>query len=131
MIVSWGYRDESGKYKNLKYSTGQSVNPDKWDKKIYQAKGKYSSGVNIELENIRYNVNKSLSETINPIQITFHKADVNSTNSYSSAEKIDNFIPKGLQNLGNSIRNFYFAQVVPVAVSVSVIIGGCYYRVVY
>ncbi len=62
---------------------------------------------------IRYNVNKSLSETINPIQITFHKADVNSTNSYSLAEKIDNFIPKGLQNLGNSIRNFYFAQVAP------------------
>jgi integrase len=58
MIVSWGYRDKSGKYKNLKYSTGQSVNPDKWDKKIYQAKGKYSSGVNNELDNIKYKVNK-------------------------------------------------------------------------
>jgi hypothetical protein len=58
MIVSWGYRDKSGKYKNLKYATGQSVNPDKWDKKIYQAKGKYSSSVNNELDNIKYKVNK-------------------------------------------------------------------------
>jgi len=58
MIVSWGYRNESGKYKNLKYATGQSINPDKWDKNTYRAKGNYSSGVNNELDNIKYKVNK-------------------------------------------------------------------------
>jgi len=58
MIISWGYKDKSGKYKNLKYATGQSVNPAKWDKKVYKAKGNYSSGINNELDNIKYKVNK-------------------------------------------------------------------------
>jgi len=31
MHYSWGYRDSGGKYKPLKYATGVSVSPDRWD----------------------------------------------------------------------------------------------------
>jgi len=65
---------------------------------------------------IRYNINKNLSETINPIKITFRKIDANSTDSYSLSygkDETNPFIPKGYQDLGNEIRNFYFAQVAP------------------
>jgi len=65
---------------------------------------------------LRYNINKNLSETINPIQIIFHKVDVNSTNSYSLSngkDEVNPYIPRGNQNLGNRVRNFYFAQVAP------------------
>ncbi len=65
---------------------------------------------------LRFNIDKNLSQTINPIQITFHKIDINSTNSYSLSNGKDEsnpYIPKGNQNLGNSVRNFYFAQVAP------------------
>ncbi|NOZ89673.1 MAG: hypothetical protein GXO60_00145 [Epsilonproteobacteria bacterium] len=69
----------------------------------------------VELD-IRYNINKNLSETINPVQITFHKIDTNSTDSYSISNGRDEtnpYIPKGYQNLGDTVRNFYFAQVAP------------------
>ncbi len=65
---------------------------------------------------LRYNINKNLSETINPIQIVFHKIDVNSTNSYSLSNGRDDsnpYIPKSSKNLANRVRNFYFAQVAP------------------
>jgi len=65
---------------------------------------------------IRYNINKNLSETINPIRITFRDIDINSTDSYSLSDgrdENDPFIPKGYQNLGDEFRNFYFAQVAP------------------
>jgi len=65
---------------------------------------------------LRYNIAKSLSEPINPIQIEFHNADINSTNSYSLAEGKDStnpYIPRGTQYLGDTIKNFYCARVFP------------------
>ncbi len=58
MVVSWGYKDKLGAYKGLIYSTGQSINPEKWDKAIYKAKGAYSSGINNELDDLKNKVNK-------------------------------------------------------------------------
>lgn len=55
MIYSWGYKDENGTYKSLKYSTRQSVDPDNWDESIQMAVGQYSSGINNELEIIKGN----------------------------------------------------------------------------
>jgi hypothetical protein len=65
---------------------------------------------------IRYNINKNLSETINPVKITFHQADANSTDAYSliyGRDESNPYIPTGFQNLGDSVRYFYFAQVAP------------------
>ena len=52
MIFSWGYKDEKGNYKPLKYSTGQSVNPKNWNIEEQRAEGSYSDGVNSELASI-------------------------------------------------------------------------------
>jgi hypothetical protein len=67
---------------------------------------------------MRYNINKNISEPINPIQITFTSFDVNGTHSFSTSHnKIDitanNYIPNGSMNLHNAVRNFYFAKVTP------------------
>ena len=62
---------------------------------------------------LRYNIQKHLTKTINPIQITFDSLSVISTNAYSEANQSNNHIPVGFKNLNNSIRNFYFAQVAP------------------
>jgi hypothetical protein len=64
---------------------------------------------------IRYNIDKNLSKTINPIKITFHSFESNSTSSSSIAHNQESsmYIPKGYQNLGDTIRNFYFAQLAP------------------
>ncbi len=53
MIYSWGYKNTNGDYKNLKYSTGQSVDPNMWDKDTQMATGAYSAGTNAELATIK------------------------------------------------------------------------------
>ncbi|MBU1668708.1 LamG domain-containing protein [bacterium] len=67
---------------------------------------------------IRYNIDKHLSQTINPIEITFNRFDSNSTASNSIANDKVNVVPiphtpQGSQNLSSLVRNFYFTQVVP------------------
>ena len=52
MIFAWGYKDDKGNYKPLKYSTGQSVDPKNWNIKKQRAEGSYSAGVNAELASI-------------------------------------------------------------------------------
>jgi hypothetical protein len=71
---------------------------------------------------IRLNINKNLSETINPVQITFHSIDVNSTDAQSIANDKVNILtpnkhtPEGNHDLENQLRNFYFTQVAPDAI---------------
>ncbi|CAA6826152.1 MAG: Unknown protein [uncultured Sulfurovum sp.] len=65
---------------------------------------------------MRYNINKNLSETINPIQISFENIEVNSSDSNSIANDRINVTsnihtPKGIQSLNSSLRDFYFTQV--------------------
>ncbi len=67
---------------------------------------------------LRYNINKHHSRTVNPIQVKFHGFDVNSTDAHSQAnDKINTIstlhIPKGRQDLSNNVRHFYFTQVAP------------------
>jgi len=64
---------------------------------------------------IRYNIDKNINKTINPIQITFHsfKADSTNSNSVSHGKENPPYIPNGDLNLGDTIRNFYFAKVTP------------------
>jgi predicted secreted protein len=61
---------------------------------------------------LRYNIAKHLSLTINPIQIFFEKLVVDSPLSSSNAERLTNpnFIPSGTQDINKS-RNFYFTRV--------------------
>jgi len=62
---------------------------------------------------IRYNIDKNITRTINPIQITFHDADAESNAAYSIAHEEENhYIPTGHQDL-NAIKNFYYAKVSP------------------
>ena len=65
------------------------------------------------LINMRYNINKNLTEPINPVHIELHGLDVNSTDAFSSAEEQENFVPDGNQSLNNTMKNFYFTRVVP------------------
>ena len=63
---------------------------------------------------LRYNIDKHTSRTINPIQIKFNSVIMDSIASKSSAEGIvENYIPTGKQVLTNNVRNFYFTQVAP------------------
>lgn len=58
MLYSWGYKDSNGKYKNLKYATRQSVDPELWDKDEQEATGPYSAGINAELDTVKAAINK-------------------------------------------------------------------------
>jgi site-specific recombinase XerD len=46
MIFAWGYRNPKGQYQPLKYSTGQSVNPNNWNVDKQIAKGAYADNIN-------------------------------------------------------------------------------------
>ncbi len=61
---------------------------------------------------MRYNLNKTLQQPINPVEVRFHNIDVNSSDANSSAYQIDNHIPSGTSIFPNNVRNFYFARVV-------------------
>ncbi len=79
------------------------------------SKDKFKTNAKAHLD-IRYNIDKNLAETINPIQITFRKIDTNSTEANSTANLLDElnpYIPKGSESLNNTVRNFYFAMVSP------------------
>ena len=79
------------------------------------SKDRFKTNAKAHLD-IRYNIDKNLAETINPIQITFKRIDTNSTEANSTANLLDEanpYIPKGTEDLNNTIRNFYFAKVSP------------------
>ncbi len=79
------------------------------------SKDRFKTNAKAHLD-IRYNIDKNLAETINPIQITFRRIDTNSTEANSTANLLDEanpYIPKGTEDLNNTIRNFYFAKVSP------------------
>jgi hypothetical protein len=59
---------------------------------------------------LRYNISKNINRPINPIKIGFKTLTVNSAESYSKAEEINNWIPEGAKDL-NKTRFFYFTQV--------------------
>ncbi len=70
----------------------------------------------VELD-MRYNLNKHLSEPINPIEITFNSIEVSSNDANSKAYDKINIIsnihtPSGFTNFSNNVKNFYFAKVV-------------------
>ena len=52
MLYSFGYKDEYGKYKPLKYYAGHSINPSDWDFARMKAKGKYASTINADIKRI-------------------------------------------------------------------------------
>lgn len=63
---------------------------------------------------LRYNINKHYSRTINPIQVAFKSLTFNSIDAQSSANGIvDHYTPAGGQLFSNGVRNFYFTQVAP------------------
>ena len=66
---------------------------------------------------MRYNINKHPTEPINPVEVTFHSVEVNSTEANSIAYDKVNIIPKehtpeGKKLFLNNKKNFYFARVV-------------------
>ncbi len=71
---------------------------------------------------VRYNIQKSLSEAINPIEIEFKKMIATSKDSHSLIawqskvlgveDRDETFIPEGLEEF-NSTKLFYFARVAP------------------
>ena len=61
---------------------------------------------------IRYNLNKNLTEPINPVEVIFHSIEINSTEADSMAYGVDAYIPKGSELFVNNRKNFYFARVV-------------------
>ena len=61
---------------------------------------------------MRYNLNKTISQPINPVEVRFHSINVNSSDANSSAHQIDNHTPSGTRAFLNNRRNFYFARVV-------------------
>lgn len=70
--------------------------------------------INIKM---RYNINKHLTEPINPVEVEFHAIKVSSTDANSIAHdkiniKANEHTPRGEISFLNSRRNFYFTRVV-------------------
>ena len=63
---------------------------------------------------ILYNINKNLSEQINPIKIAFNSLDANSTSSSSKVEDKDR-VPQKSVGSGtlNSVKTLYYSSVIP------------------
>jgi len=66
---------------------------------------------------MRYNLNKSHTEPINPIEVTFHSMEINGSEASSIAYDPINIdpslhTPTGSQTFINNRKNFYFARVV-------------------
>lgn len=78
--------------------------------------------VNLDL---RYNIDKHLSLTINPVQILFKNLVADSPLASSNAERLinPNFIPKGSQEINNT-RNFYFTRVASDKINYPIIFFG-------
>jgi len=64
--------------------------------------------------NILYNLNKHLSQTINPIKISFDELNASSSKSIAKVENRDK-IPQKRQGSGvlNSVKTFYYSAVIP------------------
>ncbi|MBU1668709.1 hypothetical protein KKC13_09830 [bacterium] len=63
---------------------------------------------------LRYNIDKHHSRTINPIHVNFNSIAINAIDAQSSANGIVNYYtPSGGQQFTNNVRNFYFTQVAP------------------
>jgi len=63
---------------------------------------------------LRYNIDKQYSRTINPVQVSFDSIAINSIDAQSSANGIPhNYTPSGGKAFHNNRRNFYFTQVAP------------------
>ncbi|NEW60097.1 hypothetical protein GSY74_02270, partial [Sulfurovum sp. bin170] len=62
---------------------------------------------------MRYNLNKHLTQLINPVEVSFHGIEVNSTEANSISHNVDSHIPKGNRAFTDNRKNFYFARVVP------------------
>ena len=65
--------------------------------------------VNIDL---RYNIDKTITQPINPISVNFQAIHTDSIDAQSNTEEINSFVPKG-EAILNSLRYFYFARVKP------------------
>ncbi len=62
---------------------------------------------------LRHNIQKNPSLPINPVQVVLAGLNVDSPQAWSMANSQNQFVPNGVRNLNNTIRNFYFAQVAP------------------
>jgi len=102
------------RFNNEDFNVSKYINIDYIDNDLNITKDKFIDGnsglVNLDL---RYNIQKHLTKTINPIQITFNNIDVKSEDAYSEANKSNHYVPTGNKDLNNTVRNFYFAQVAP------------------
>jgi hypothetical protein len=64
--------------------------------------------------NILYNINKNLSETINPIKIRFNSLEANSTSSISKIENKNRVAQKSVgSGVLNSTKTFYYSAIIP------------------
>jgi len=61
---------------------------------------------------IRYNLNKNLTQPINPVEVTFNSIEVTSPDANSSAHEKSVYIPSGEEFFTDNVKNFYFARVV-------------------
>ncbi|CAA6818527.1 MAG: Unknown protein [uncultured Sulfurovum sp.] len=73
---------------------------------------KFLDGKNGSVElDLRYNIQKHLTQPINPINIKFDNIHVKSDTAYSETNKSTQHVPKGEKNFNGIERNFYFTQV--------------------
>jgi len=61
---------------------------------------------------VLYNIEKHMSETINPVRLHLNIAKVSSTEAKSITSESDNFTPKGDENISRT-KLFYFSKVSP------------------
>ncbi len=115
MLYAWGYKDEKGRYKPLKYATGQSVAPKNWTG--IKAKGSYSSAINNELAKIKNTADdiyiKLRGEKITPIilkdelDIQLGKKQVKKKKAANPYEYISKYMVKYLAEIETGKRKTF------------------------
>ena len=115
MLYAWGYKDEKGKYKPLKYSTWQSVAPKNWTGK--KAKGEYSSAINNELAKIKIAADdiyiKLRGEKITPnilkteLDIQLSRKEVKKKKNSNPYEYISKYMEKYLNEIETGKRKTF------------------------
>jgi len=117
MIFSWGFKDINGKYRALKYATGQTVSPDNWIADEQVAEGPYCDNINSELDGVKNEAIKLYlkhkDDDLTPTDLK-HKLDirldrVNSgeINNVNESQLFIDYLDRYISEIESGVRKTY------------------------
>ncbi len=117
MLYSFRYKDEKGRYKPLKYYTGNSIDPNNWDAESMKAKGKYASSINANLKEIEFEAdkiyNKYYDDNLTPnifkqkLDVSLNRVDQPKINKTDPMQNIINYLNKYIGDIESGRRRTF------------------------